>query len=202
MLWKKLLGPSPTPPVEEHLIKSDTSLVSGYVVNSHFGTSHSRQAIPPLVDLLSCSDVRIVMATLEGLENILRVGEKDAQHTGWINHRISFNNAGINAYTVILEDCGGIDMLEELQNHPVCDPSPCWVRFLTSQEIWDLWKSCQDPGVIFWSRRRWWWICTSSSIHRLCLSIWNEASADTAQRRKSPITILVYINTTVRDVDR
>jgi len=46
------------------------------------------------------------MAKIKGLEKILRVGEKDAQQTG------------INAYTVLLEECGGIDMLEELQNHP------------------------------------------------------------------------------------
>lgn len=32
--------------------------------------------------LLSCADTRIVLVALEGLENILKVGEKDARQTG------------------------------------------------------------------------------------------------------------------------
>ncbi len=36
----------------------------------------SQGAIKPLCDLLSCSDARIVTVALEGLENILKVGQR------------------------------------------------------------------------------------------------------------------------------
>eukprot|EP01127_Copromyxa_protea_P023002 TRINITY_DN84_c0_g1_i1.p1 TRINITY_DN84_c0_g1~~TRINITY_DN84_c0_g1_i1.p1 ORF type:complete len:318 (-),score=38.94 TRINITY_DN84_c0_g1_i1:26-979(-) len=63
------------------------------------------QVIEPMCGLLSCNDTRIVLVALEGLENILKVGEKDARQTG------------INMYTVMLEECGGLDIIEELQSH-------------------------------------------------------------------------------------
>jgi importin subunit alpha-1 len=45
--------------------------------------AHTRQGcIKPLCDLLTCQDARIVTVALEGLENILRVGEADKELGG------------------------------------------------------------------------------------------------------------------------
>lgn len=60
----------------------------------------------PLCDLLTCSDPRIISVALEGIENILRVGSKDAKATGTSN-----------AYQVYIEECDGLDKIEALQSH-------------------------------------------------------------------------------------
>jgi len=61
--------------------------------------------IEPLCDLLATSDPRIILVALEGLENILKVGEKDAKETG------------VNQFTARIEACHGLDKIELLQNH-------------------------------------------------------------------------------------
>jgi len=61
--------------------------------------------IKPLCDLLTASDARIVTVALEGLENILKVGEKDA------------NNGGQNQYATFIEEADGLDKIESLQRH-------------------------------------------------------------------------------------
>ena len=61
--------------------------------------------IKPLCDLLDAKDVRIVTVALEGLENILRMGK---QHS-------TDGTAGEYANYVDAE--GGLDKIEELQNH-------------------------------------------------------------------------------------
>jgi len=68
-----------------------------YLVDCHI--------IEPMCDLLANSDSRIVLVGLEALENILKIGEKDAKETG------------INEYSNIIEECRGLDKLELLQNH-------------------------------------------------------------------------------------
>lgn len=62
--------------------------------------------IKPLCDLLSCSDARIIIVALEGLENILKVGEEEKNTTN-----------GINLYVHQIEDAGGLDKIEHLQVH-------------------------------------------------------------------------------------
>ncbi|XP_010931776.1 importin subunit alpha [Elaeis guineensis] len=64
--------------------------------------------IKPLCDLLVCPDPRIVTVCLEGLENILKVGEaeKDLGRTG-----------GINPYAQMIDECEGLDKIENLQGH-------------------------------------------------------------------------------------
>jgi len=62
--------------------------------------------IKPLCDLLVCSNARIINVALEGLENILKVGEKDIEQTG-----------GINQYATFIEEAEGLDKIEQLQNH-------------------------------------------------------------------------------------
>jgi len=43
---------------------------------------------------------------MEGIENILRVGKKDAPSKG-----------GVNKYAEFVDDCAGLDHLEQLQRH-------------------------------------------------------------------------------------
>lgn len=64
--------------------------------------------IKPLCDLLICPDPRIVTVCLEGLENILKVGEADKE---------SGQNSGINIYAQMIDDCEGLDKIENLQSH-------------------------------------------------------------------------------------
>lgn len=60
--------------------------------------------IPPLCDLLTVMDSKIVQVALNGLENILRFGEQEAKNTG-----------GSNPYAVIIEEVFGLDKIEFLQ---------------------------------------------------------------------------------------
>jgi len=61
--------------------------------------------IPPMCELLTCGDARIILVALEGLENLLKVGEKDS------------SNNGSNEYANHIEECGGLDHIEALQSH-------------------------------------------------------------------------------------
>mmetsp|Transcript_24931 Transcript_24931/g.43014 ORF Transcript_24931/g.43014 Transcript_24931/m.43014 type:complete len:530 (+) Transcript_24931:65-1654(+) len=62
--------------------------------------------IPPLVELLTVNDPRIVIVALEGLENILKGGETDKE-----------SNGGINRFAQMIDEAGGLDRIEQLQNH-------------------------------------------------------------------------------------
>ncbi|KAK5803203.1 importin subunit alpha-4-like isoform X2 [Gossypium arboreum] len=63
----------------------------------------------PLCDLLACSDPRIVTLCLEGLDNILKIGETDTT--------LSNNGSGVNIYTEMIEECDGLEKIENLQSH-------------------------------------------------------------------------------------
>ena len=52
--------------------------------------------IPPLCDLLTVMDGKIVQVALNGLENILRLGDQDARA-----------HKGVNPYAVLIEECYG-----------------------------------------------------------------------------------------------
>ncbi|XP_033741103.1 importin subunit alpha-7-like [Pecten maximus] len=62
--------------------------------------------ISPLCDLLTVMDAKIVQVALNGLENILKLGEQDAK----------LHN-GTNPYAVMIEECYGLDKIEFLQSH-------------------------------------------------------------------------------------
>lgn len=62
--------------------------------------------IPPLCNLLTVMDPKIIDVALNGLENILRVGERDAA-----------TRTGINYYAVLIEECYGLNKIEFLQSH-------------------------------------------------------------------------------------
>ncbi|KAM6427792.1 importin subunit alpha-7 isoform 1-T1 [Liasis olivaceus] len=63
--------------------------------------------IKPLCDLLTVMDSKIVQVALNGLENILRLGEQEAKQSG----------AGINPYCSLIEEAYGLDKIEFLQSH-------------------------------------------------------------------------------------
>jgi len=62
--------------------------------------------IKPLCDLLIASDARIVTVALEGLEHILKVGEKDAKES-----------TGLNQFATFIDEAEGLEKIEALQNH-------------------------------------------------------------------------------------
>jgi len=61
------------------------------------------QCIPPLCALLNSNNNKVIMVALEGLENILRVGEADR------------NQTGSNIYATQVEEAKGLDYMEALQ---------------------------------------------------------------------------------------
>ncbi|XP_060046571.1 importin subunit alpha-6 isoform X3 [Erinaceus europaeus] len=63
--------------------------------------------IKPLCDLLTVMDSKIVQVALNGLENILRLGEQESKQNG----------GGINAYCALIEEVYGLDKIEFLQSH-------------------------------------------------------------------------------------
>lgn len=68
----------------------------------------SQGCIKPFCDLLNCPDPRIVTVCLEGLENILKVGEAE-KNTG--------NGENVNLYAQLVDDAEGLEKIENLQSH-------------------------------------------------------------------------------------
>jgi importin subunit alpha-1 len=62
--------------------------------------------IPPMCDLFSSPDSKTVLVALEAIEALLSVGKTDG------NAR-----RGTNEYAEFVEECGGLDLLENLQRH-------------------------------------------------------------------------------------
>jgi importin subunit alpha-1 len=69
-----------------------------------------RGCIKPLCDLLGSMDNKIIQVALDGLENILKVGEQRRAQTG-----------GINQYALYIEEAGGMDRINNLQVHDNVD---------------------------------------------------------------------------------
>jgi len=64
--------------------------------------------IPPLCELLTVMDPKIIQVALNGLENILRLGEVLAKQA---------NGNAVNQFAVQIEECYGLDKIEFLQSH-------------------------------------------------------------------------------------
>ncbi|KAL4968395.1 karyopherin alpha [Aspergillus stella-maris] len=66
--------------------------------------------IKPLCDLLACPDNKIIQVALDGLENILKVGEmdKEAAQSG---------EARVNRYALFIEEAGGMEKIHDCQNN-------------------------------------------------------------------------------------
>jgi importin subunit alpha-1 len=62
--------------------------------------------IKPLCDLLKIMDNKVIQVALDGLENVLKVGELDKDQNG-----------GHNPYAHYIEEAGGMLSIHELQNH-------------------------------------------------------------------------------------
>ncbi|KAK4418084.1 Importin subunit alpha [Sesamum alatum] len=64
--------------------------------------------IKPLCDLLVCPDPRIVTVCLEGLENILKVGEAEKNQG---------NTGDVNVFAQMIDAAEGLEKIENLQSH-------------------------------------------------------------------------------------
>ena len=67
--------------------------------------------IKPLCDLLACPDNKIIQVALDGLENILKVGEMDKEAAG------DGPEANINQYALFIEECGGMEKIHDCQQN-------------------------------------------------------------------------------------
>lgn len=63
--------------------------------------------IKPLCDLLACMDNKIIQVALDGLENILKVGEMDKPTTP----------ANVNLYAMYIEEAGGMEKIHQAQSN-------------------------------------------------------------------------------------
>jgi hypothetical protein len=63
--------------------------------------------IKPLCEVLMGMDNKIVQVALDGLENILKVGEQDRPN----------DPEGLNRYALFIEECGGMELIHQLQAH-------------------------------------------------------------------------------------
>lgn len=70
----------------------------------------SQGCIKPLCDLLSCPDNKIIQVALDGLENILKVGEMDKEAG-------QGPEANINRYALFIEEAGGMEKIHDSQNN-------------------------------------------------------------------------------------
>ncbi|GAW06070.1 karyopherin alpha [Lentinula edodes] len=72
----------------------------------------SQGCIKPLCDLLTMMDNKVIQVALDGLDNILKVGEMDKAAAG---------PGGINQYATYVEEAGGMITIHNLQQHDNLD---------------------------------------------------------------------------------
>lgn len=91
-----------------------------------------------MCDMLACPDPRIITVCLEGLENILKVGEaeKDAGNTG-----------GVNLYAKFIEEAEGMDKIESLQTHDNNEIYEKAVKILETYWVEDEEDQTMVPGT-------------------------------------------------------
>jgi len=65
-----------------------------------------RSVVQALVDMTACNDTKIVLVALEAIEHILKAGEPDGKLL-----------TGDNVFAEYVEDAGGLQVLEDLQEH-------------------------------------------------------------------------------------
>eukprot|EP00668_Euglena_longa_P016142 GGOE01020352.1.p1 GENE.GGOE01020352.1~~GGOE01020352.1.p1 ORF type:complete len:527 (-),score=99.09 GGOE01020352.1:354-1934(-) len=63
--------------------------------------------IPPLCELLAVPDAKLINVALEGLDNILKMGDDEKQKL----------NLPVNQFAQMVQEVGGLDKIEALQNH-------------------------------------------------------------------------------------
>lgn len=99
------------PPIIEHLTQSDfsTKKEAAWAISNLTVSGNKHQVanvvqsgvIPPFCALLDCKDNQVVQVVLDGLQNILRMAAPE----------------GLENVTTQIEECGGVDKIENLQNH-------------------------------------------------------------------------------------
>ncbi|KAI9353149.1 armadillo-type protein [Pilaira anomala] len=67
----------------------------------------SQGCIKPLCDILTSMDNKIILVALDGLDNILKVGDLEKMNT----------MDGLNPYALLIEECGGVEYIHALQHH-------------------------------------------------------------------------------------
>lgn len=72
----------------------------------------SQGCIKPLCDLLACPDNKIIQVALDGLENILKVGEMDKEAA---DNRST--EGQVNRYALFIEEAGGMEKIHDCQNN-------------------------------------------------------------------------------------
>jgi len=98
-------------PIIEHLANSEfsTKKEAAWAISNLTVSGNKHQVahcvtsgvIPPFCSLLECKDNQVVQVVLDGLQNILRLAAPD----------------GLENVTTQIEECGGVDKIENLQNH-------------------------------------------------------------------------------------
>jgi len=74
----------------------------------------SQAAIPALCAMFNCGDAKIIIVAMDAIDNILGVGKKIAEQNCQNKYDESWSG---NAFCDIVESCGGLDSIEELQQH-------------------------------------------------------------------------------------
>ncbi|KAF7339547.1 Importin subunit alpha [Mycena sanguinolenta] len=72
----------------------------------------SQGCIKPLCDLLTMMDNKIIQVALDGLDNILKIGEAD---------KVAAGPTAVNQYAVFVEEAGGMITIHNLQQHENLD---------------------------------------------------------------------------------
>lgn len=67
----------------------------------------SHGCIEAFCNLLVCPDPKIVMVCLQGLDNILKAGETEKE----------LDKCGLNRYAQFIDECEGLEKIEDLQQH-------------------------------------------------------------------------------------
>ena len=67
--------------------------------------------IKPLCDLLSCPDNKIIQVALDGLENILKVGDMDKEAS-----EVAADQ-NVNKFALYIEEAGGMEKIHDCQNN-------------------------------------------------------------------------------------
>ena len=67
--------------------------------------------IRPLCELLTCPDNKIIQVALDGLENILKVGEMDKEAAE------NASEQAVNRFALFIEEVGGMEKIHDCQNN-------------------------------------------------------------------------------------
>ena len=77
------------------------NITTGGTVNQ-IGYMVQERIFVPLSDLLESNDPQIISLSLDAISNILKAAEKIGE---------------LNSVAIMLEECGGVDKIEQLQSH-------------------------------------------------------------------------------------